>query len=688
MSVQPPPTKDADIFNPAYFVSMTEGVTAEYVDLLYLKKAGGQTVVAAETFTGGILTNSITPSTGTNIDMAGDINATGAYKIGSTNVLTSTSLGSAVTSSSLTSVGTLTSLNVSGSVAITGNSSQTGNLTISGNITQNSGYVTQLRTTTISGTATVSRLIASSSTAGNNTFAADVICSANVSVAGSLAGTLSTAAQPNVTSVGTLTSLSVTGAIAGTLSTAAQPNITSVGTLTSLTVSGTATLANISTSNLNGYNPSTELAKLTNQTIANVNETTITGALLISDSALSVSEFPGGSNTYGAFTTSSSSYFSFYEAFQAVRPATLIVYWQSAQNNYPSSGGVYTGTTTTAGYAGEWWQLAATYLFSLTTVQMTNSASPLSTNCKTFYVLGSTDLSSWTLLGSGSSTTAVNITNPTYRMYYVRIVITETSVQGSSTSCFIPHINFSGRVAEGTCNIKGNATFQANVNVSGATTLANVTCTSLTCSGNITQSGTTTANLRTLNVSTASNLTGNVGITGNLSVSGNITASSKLFVDSNEIHSIAGTRDTTSLTGSQSSFNFTWTTGRRAMLITLVNFTSTASPNILIYGSSGTANITLSGYTCGNNAGAQTAWGSSIPLYNTTWTSGGNINVALEIYQLNSTTYMVKGHSHRIDVNYYCHYYGTIVFSNGATLSYPYITGGSMNATSVNYVQF
>lgn len=169
---------------------------------------------------------------------------------------------------------------------------------------------------------------------------------------------------------------------------------------------------------------------------------------------------------------------------------------------------------------------------------------------------------------------------------------------------------------------------------------------------------------------------------------GNITANSKLFVDSNEIHSIAGTRNTTSLTGSQSSFNFTWSTGRRAMLITLVNFTSTTSPNILIYGSSGTANINLSGYTCGNNAGAQTAWGSSIPLYNTTWTSGGDINVALEIYQLNSTTYMVKGHSHRIDANYYCHYYGTIVFSNGATLSYPYITGGSMNATSVNYVQF
>ncbi len=50
--------------------------------------------------------------------------------------------------------------------------------------------------------------------------------------------TLTTAAQPNITSVGTLTGLTVSGNIAGTLTTAAQTNITSVGTLSSLTVSG------------------------------------------------------------------------------------------------------------------------------------------------------------------------------------------------------------------------------------------------------------------------------------------------------------------------------------------------------------------------------------------------------------------------------------------------------------------
>jgi len=92
-----------------------------------------------------------------------------------------------------------------------------------------------------------------------------------------IAGTLSTAAQTNITSVGTLTSLNVTGNviagnlnsnaavtgttgvfsgnvsagnlsgtnIAGTLSTAAQTNITSVGTLTSLSVTGNITGGNL-----------------------------------------------------------------------------------------------------------------------------------------------------------------------------------------------------------------------------------------------------------------------------------------------------------------------------------------------------------------------------------------------------------------------------------------------------------
>ena len=86
--------------------------------------------------------------------------------------------------------------------------------------------------------------------------------SANTFSATTINGTLGTAAQNNITSLGTLTALTVNGTatantfsattIAGTLTTAAQNNITSLGTLTSLTVNGTATANTFSATTING----------------------------------------------------------------------------------------------------------------------------------------------------------------------------------------------------------------------------------------------------------------------------------------------------------------------------------------------------------------------------------------------------------------------------------------------------
>ena len=71
-----------------------------------------------------------------------------------------------------------------------------------------------------------------------------------LTVSGNIAGTLTTAAQTNITSVGTLSSLTVSGALNGTLSTAAQTNITSLGTLTGLTTSGNVGIGTASTYNM------------------------------------------------------------------------------------------------------------------------------------------------------------------------------------------------------------------------------------------------------------------------------------------------------------------------------------------------------------------------------------------------------------------------------------------------------
>ena len=55
---------------------------------------------------------------------------------------------------------------------------------------------------------------------------------------GDVTGTILTASQPNITSIGTLSSLNVAGSIAGIINTPTQSNITRIGTQTKLIVSG------------------------------------------------------------------------------------------------------------------------------------------------------------------------------------------------------------------------------------------------------------------------------------------------------------------------------------------------------------------------------------------------------------------------------------------------------------------
>lgn len=74
---------------------------------------------------------------------------------------------------------------------------------------------------------------------------------ANNVTANTLTGTLTTAAQPNVTSLGTLANLTVAGNvsaanISGTITTATQTNITTVGTLGNLTVTGNIVAGRVS----------------------------------------------------------------------------------------------------------------------------------------------------------------------------------------------------------------------------------------------------------------------------------------------------------------------------------------------------------------------------------------------------------------------------------------------------------
>lgn len=142
-------------------------------------------------------------------------------------------------SGSLQGSGAFTFNSGNGLLTLTGNAN-VGNLNATG-VSTATRFISNVATGTapfvVSSTTQVANL--SAATAGNAT----------------TAGTVTTAAQPNITSVGTLTGLTVTATItgsvtgsaatAGTVTTAAQPNITSLGTLTSLSVTGNITGGNV-----------------------------------------------------------------------------------------------------------------------------------------------------------------------------------------------------------------------------------------------------------------------------------------------------------------------------------------------------------------------------------------------------------------------------------------------------------
>ena len=160
-----------------------------------------------------------------------------------------------------------------------GNGDSVGTFTVNeqGQLTAASNVIITANAANLTGTTLAATIVNSSLTSTGTLTSLDVtgnVSAGNIS-ATYVSGTLTTNAQPNVTSVGTLTSLDVTGNIttignisgdyfigngsqltgvaasnavsAGTVTTNAQPNITSVGNLTGLTVSnstGTVDFAN------------------------------------------------------------------------------------------------------------------------------------------------------------------------------------------------------------------------------------------------------------------------------------------------------------------------------------------------------------------------------------------------------------------------------------------------------------
>lgn len=224
----------------------------------------------------------------------------------------------------VTSLGTLTGLTVNGTTSSTNSYAQNASytaLTVGGQaITSTPSWYSLTNTP-----AVLQNISNSTGSVTATTFTGSLVS------ATTLSGTLATSAQPNVTSVGTLTGLTVNGTgtfttvtatnvygssgsfttVLGTLSTAAQPNVTSVGTLTGLAMGGnltgpslvsTSTGGTVSASNVYVLNVSASNILGTLTTAAQPNITSV-GTL----SSLSVGAITASGNITGSPLVSTSS---------------------------------------------------------------------------------------------------------------------------------------------------------------------------------------------------------------------------------------------------------------------------------------------------------------------------------------------------------------------------------------------
>jgi hypothetical protein len=206
-------------------LSVAGNVTAN----LFVGTISGSIANAVYANTAGFATTAGTATSATNANTAGTAS--------SATVATRAGTVTTAAQPNITSVGTLTSLSVAGSV--------TANLFV-GNIAgsiANSVYATTAGFATTAGTA-------------------NSATTANTATSSTTAGTVTTAAQPNITSVGTLTGLSVTGNInagnviatnlSGPIFLAYQLNTQSLSTGTANLIYNTATV-----NSSNYYNPVT-----------------------------------------------------------------------------------------------------------------------------------------------------------------------------------------------------------------------------------------------------------------------------------------------------------------------------------------------------------------------------------------------------------------------------------------------
>jgi len=338
-----------------------------------------------------------------------------------------------------------------------------------------------------------------------------------------ITGTLTTNAQPNVTSVGTLTSLDVTGNITagnvyansgtigaslltGTLTTNAQPNVTSVGTLTSLSVTGNANVGNLNVAN--NVIVTGNLSVLGNATYINIE------SLVVEDPIISLGGGPNGD----PLTTNDGKDRGTALQYYTTLPVTAFMGWDNSEGEFAfgSNVAIVSEVVTFTNYGN-----ARASFFKGDNTQFGNAN--LGNTATANYFVGNFYGTANSATTAGTVTTAAqpNITSVG--------VLTSLSVSGNATVG-----NLIGRVANGNSGITIAADSNINLTAVGnATAQLIITSTGANVNGTLGVSGNANiGNIGTAGLVTATGnvIAGNLVTGGQVSVTGNITSASGVFV--------------------------------------------------------------------------------------------------------------------------------------------------------------
>jgi hypothetical protein len=496
--------------------------------------------------------------------------ASTAAVVAPAGTLSGSILNATVVNSSLQTVGTLTSLSVTGNT-ITGNLSTAGTVSATGNVTGGNLIATGFGTSLVQG----STLSATGAVQANSVSATSNITAGNITTAGLIsatgqitgsqfngsgagltsipggnvtgtvasatsattAGTVTTAAQPNITSVGTLTSLAVTGnitagnltgaalvsatSLTGTLTTAAQPNITSVGTLTSLTVTGNTTSGNLLTGGL---------ISATGQ---------VTGSQF-NGSGAGLTSIPGG-NVTGTVASATS----------ATTAGTVTT---AAQPNITS-----VGTLTSLAVTGN--------------ITAGNFVGTLNGSGANVTSISATNISSGTLAQARLANAAVTLGSTA-----LTLGATVTTVAGLTS---VTSTTFVGALT-GAATTAGTVTTAAQPNITSVGTLSSLTVTANTTSGNLLTGGLISATGQItgsqfngsgagLTSIPGGNVTGTVASATSATTAGTVTTAAQPNITS------VGTLSSLAVTGNTTSGNFVGTLNGSGANVTSISATNISS---------------------------------------------------------------------------------------------------------------